>query len=135
MEHRKIFPLVPQEKRYQTNSILVTPVGNLSMKKFPMLPPLRTKLPFLSTLDIEKYFYDTLQLKQLPYHFLVSKHKDDWIVSIGAPLNCESNFINESIRYGYLPMAYSKTIVIAFQDDCIISLLLHLPDLRHCQTT
>ena len=73
LEHRKIFPLRAGDKRRSTGYILITPVANLSLRIHPMDGTLKRKLPFNTILDHENYFRNGQELKQLPYHFLLSK--------------------------------------------------------------
>lgn len=117
MENFKFFKSTPAERRKYNTYMLITPVGNCSMKHHPMDALYKTDLPYNPTRHHQNYFHTQLKQRFLPYHYLVYKERENWYVQVGAPLFLESPLVNEGIESGYLPMTFKNTVVVAVQGE------------------
>ena len=113
----KIRPLHKQDKRKRNKHVIISHIGNFSVRLDPMIPTLRGYMSTNTMALQDNYFRNKLERNVLPFHFLVTRANNNWYVGVSAPLNVKSDLITKAISAGYMSSIYEDAIVIAIQDD------------------
>lgn len=125
-----LVPLRPINRRQKNNFIVLTHIGNCSLKLNPMDPDMEGFLPYYTYNSHQDYFFENLEQRQFPFHFLSNQVMRDWVTINASPLNMASPIIANAIENGYVDHYFQDAILIAIQDDYS----LRVPDLRTFET-
>ena len=98
-------------------SIILVPLHNFMVKNTVYSPRLVQASYRYDFDEIEDYFYRSLSMIYLPFHYFCGIVEDDYICTVGCPLSNKSCFINELCAVNAIQELHQNAIVIALQDD------------------
>ncbi|WP_368880408.1 hypothetical protein [Proteus mirabilis] len=114
---RKLKPVRSVDKRSSNRYIVITHIRSFSVRLNPLRADLMRFTKGFVFNKITDYFFENLEKRQYPFHFYVSKMRNDWITMVGAPLTQRSELMEEAVKFKYIPSIFKNAIVVAVQDD------------------
>ena len=124
---RKLFYV---QKRRNNEKIIFCHLTNVINRDFYFEPDLLDKTNYYSFMKIKNYFFERMNLEQLPFHYYVNKINGEWEIFTAAPLNYKSPYLQDLINLGYLPSEYKNATLIVIQDN----FELNIPEIRLFKT-
>lgn len=117
MIQTKLYPVNTVDTRRNNKFIVISHTSNFVLKTHPFPPDLRHRTTYNSLPELREYYRELVEMRQMPFHYHVSKLKREWECLTAAPNHFRSPILDEAAENYYVEDKYKDAILVCIQDD------------------